>query len=186
MTISRNAPAVPALPAVTISDLHAHGDARGSLVVLETAHGSGRTPVPQQWNHVVSAANVLRGIHVHHERWDFLHLLDGVMSLALVDIRRDSAQFGVASVSELRASRPQRVCIPPGIAHGFLFTTDAVLLQGLSHPWDPNDELGCRWDAAGLNLPWQPEQPTLSQRDAQAGTFAAMVEAFHRMQVHGP
>ncbi len=37
MTISRNAPAVPALPAVTISDLHAHGDAKS--VTYKKARG---------------------------------------------------------------------------------------------------------------------------------------------------
>ena len=178
-------PKMPSLLDVTVLDLAAHADARGSLVAFEPVEHPVGTPAPVQWNNVRSKAHVLRGIHVHQIRWDFLYLIDGEMSLALVDIRHDSDDFGEATVLELCAGTPQRVCIPPGIAHGFLFNTDAVLLQGMSHLWDPADELGCHWTAPGSNIPWQPDSPLLSARDATAGSFSAMVEDFRHIQDAG-
>lgn len=165
-------------PGVRFIPLKNRDDERGSLVELYRAEWNDQAEPAVQWNHVISRPNVLRGIHVHHTHWDYLYIAHGSMELALIDIRRQSPRFGMAQVEKLQAEQPYSVLIPPGVAHGFYFTDAAVLIYGVSHCWNPDDELGCRWNDEVLEIPWKVTTPTLSNRDQTAGSFKQMVEDY--------
>lgn len=132
------------------------------------------TFAPAQWNVVSSNAGVLRGVHVHHRHDDYLCVVRGRAVVGLHDLRPDSPTRGRAAAVTLRAERPGAIVIPHGVAHGFWFPEPSVHLYAVSHAWDPDDELGCRWDDPELEIPWTPEAPLLSARDAAAGSVAEL------------
>ncbi len=159
---------------VLVRQLTSHGDHRGSVTeIFRQEWNTGIEPI--QWNCVHSQPNVLRGVHVHHIHQDYLFLAQGRMLLGLYDLREDSPSYNVSSFIELRGENAQTVTIPTGVAHGFYFTEPSTLIYSVSHYWNRDDELGCKWNAPELNLPWPTTNPSLSQRDLEAGSFQEML-----------
>jgi dTDP-4-dehydrorhamnose 3,5-epimerase len=72
------------------------------------------------------------------------------------------------------------VAVPPGVAHGFFFPEESVHVYAVSETFDPEDELGCRWDDPETGLDWPCTAPLLSERDEQAGSFRALRDAVAR------
>ncbi|HZP20383.1 MAG TPA: dTDP-4-dehydrorhamnose 3,5-epimerase family protein [Bauldia sp.] len=171
-------PAASDLPAgVVLRPLVRHSDERGSLV--EMFRGTWRDDLrPVQWNASSSGPGVLRGVHVHAVHTDYLTVVAGSMLLGLSDIRPDSPTRGHSVLLRLESAAPQAVVIPPGVAHGFYFDEPSLHIYGVTAYWDPDDELGCRFDSPELGLEWPDPSPRLSARDAAAGSYAAMLDAY--------
>jgi dTDP-4-dehydrorhamnose 3,5-epimerase len=129
---------------------------------------------PVQWNVVRSNPTVLRGVHVHHTHWDFLIILDGEALIQLHDMRVHSPSYTNSCSLSLSGTKLQALVIPPGVAHGFYFSTSAVHLYSVSSYWDTADELGCRFDDPALNISWPNCQPILSPRDATLGDYQVL------------
>jgi dTDP-4-dehydrorhamnose 3,5-epimerase len=162
---------------VVVRDLALHSDERGWLI--EIFRKSWHDPFrPVQWNASSSEAHVLRGVHVHRLHTDYLVVLAGAMLLALHDIRPSSPSHGRSVLLPLDGNAPKAVVIPPGVAHGFYFVEPAVHIYGVDEYWEGSDEIGCRFDSPELNLRWPNLTPSLSKRDAIAGTYSEMVRAF--------
>jgi dTDP-4-dehydrorhamnose 3,5-epimerase len=135
-------------------------------------------PAPLQWGASRSAANVLRGVHVHAKHWDYVVMLAGRMHLALHDMRADSPTTGRSVMVELDAAKPAMVSIPPGVAHGFYFPVASLNLTGASRYYDPPDHMRCRWDCPELGLAWPCAAPLLSPQDEAAGGYGALAQQF--------
>lgn len=158
---------------VQIAALEPFPDERGSFVeFFREEWGVG--PRPIQWNVVRSAADVLRGVHVHRGHHDFLTVASGTLLLGLHDLRPDSATHGTSCFLTLSADTPQAAAIPPGVCHGFYYPEPSVHVYGVTEYWNPADELGCRWDAPELGLDWPTTSPALSAKDRDAMTFERM------------
>ncbi len=162
---------------VLVRDLQRHADPRGGLAeIFREEWGLGAPAV--QWNAFDGAANSLRGVHVHMRHTDYLTVLRGRMLLALKDARRASAGFGAATVVELAEARLQTVHIPPGVAHAFYFPAPALVMNGVSHVWSGDDEIGCRWDDPELGFDWTVRDPVVSSRDGSAGGWRQLTDAY--------
>ncbi len=162
--------------------LMTHRDTRGDLTELYRREWPG-VPELRQWNVAHNGANVLRGMHVHPQHSDYLVLVQGEMLLGLHDIRRDSPSRGAAGIVRLRGDRLNWVLIRAGVVHGFYVPDGNLLIHGLTHEWSLDDELGCRWDDPTLGLEWPAiSDPCLSERDARAGSFGQLVEAYETAQ----
>lgn len=131
-----------------------------------------------QWNVASSAANVLRGVHVHLCHADYLVVLSGALVLGLHDIRPESGSAGLSCMITLDAAVPRAITIPPGVCHGFYFPIASTHIYAVSAYWDPDDELGCRFDAGELGLTWPSQTPHLSERDRCAVSYRQMCETF--------
>ncbi|AXS42659.1 dTDP-4-dehydrorhamnose 3,5-epimerase family protein [Breoghania sp. L-A4] len=152
-------------------------DARGGLVeIYRYEWGDDCDTV--QWNVVHSRENVIRGVHVHADHFDYLVVLSGTLVLGLHDIRTDSTTHRESDLITLEGNAPCSISIPPGVCHGFYFPVPTVYIYGLSAYWTPTEDLGCRYDCPELGLRWPSSDPVLSARDAAAGSFDAMNEAF--------
>ena len=150
---------------VRVTPLEPHRDERGSFTELHRiSWGVGVEPV--QWNAVRSHAGVLRGVHVHPRHDDYLIVSSGSATVGLRDLRPDSPTAGAATCVELRGDAPAGLTIPHGVAHGFLFHEPSLHIYAVSHYWDVDDELGCRWDDPALEIPWPDAEPLVSPRDA--------------------
>lgn len=152
---------------VRVTTLETYADDRGSLT--ELFRSSWDTGIePAQWNVTVSAPGVLRGVHVHIEHTDYVAVVEGRADVGLYDVRPRSASHGLATVVTLRGDPMAGLTIPPGIFHGLYFHERSVVMYGLSHGWDPSDDLACRWDDPDMAIPWPVRSPSLSDRDAGA------------------
>ncbi len=162
---------------VRVHDLALHDDERGRFAEVFRASW-GDEPTPVQWNLVRSDADVLRGVHVHRRHADWLCVVSGTLTLGLHDVRPGSTTVTASAMIELSGDEWRMVYIPAGVAHGFYFPEPTVHLYGVSHYWDPADELACRWDDPRLGLSWPCDRPLLSPRDRSAGGFDELATMF--------
>ena len=153
-------------------------DARGSLHEVHRV-GDG-DPQLRQWNFVTCTSNSVRGVHVHLRHTDHLAVVSGKFLFGLHDIRRDSPTFGCAALLDLDGARTRLLTIPPGVAHGFLCTEDGAQVYGMTHEWDPTDDLACRWDDRSLGFRLPAAAPIVSARDSAAGSLSQMTEDYAR------
>jgi dTDP-4-dehydrorhamnose 3,5-epimerase len=156
--------------------LTTHADSRGDLTeVLRVAwHDS---PRPVQWNVVNSKANVLRGVHVHRQHWDYFSLVAGEMLLGMHDMRQGLETCGLSVLLRLSDEALTGIIVPPGVAHGFYYVKPSMHVYAVSEYWDMNDELACRWDAPELGFDWPCRTPLISERDSRAMSYAELVAA---------
>src|SRR5262249_39791127 len=96
---------------VRLDELKAHVDERGWLAEIFRHEWSGLPPVCQ-WNITMSDANVLRGMHVHLKHTDYLTVIKGRVSAALLDLRPGSRSYRKPALIELAANRLAAIVIP--------------------------------------------------------------------------
>lgn len=168
---------VTAIPGVLVLEPRVFGDERGFF--LESFNqrafneATGLDVQFVQDNHSRSARGVLRGLHYQvppHEQGKLVRVVRGSVFDVAVDIRRDSPTFGRWVGVELSETNHRQVWIPPGLAHGFLVTSDSAdFLYKTTGYYHPNAERAIRWDDRTLGVAWPLEgAPVLSAKDAQA------------------
>jgi dTDP-4-dehydrorhamnose 3,5-epimerase len=127
-----------------------------------------------QDNHSRSAKGVLRGLHFQrapHAQGKLVRVTQGSVFDVAVDIRPDSATFGRWVGVKLSAHNHRQLWIPPGLAHGFLVTSDSAdFLYKTTDYYRPESEGSVRWDDPDLAIAWPLEglTPALSAKDAAA------------------
>jgi dTDP-4-dehydrorhamnose 3,5-epimerase len=157
-----------------------HVDDRGSVTeVYRREWGSGVEPL--QWVLLASAGGVLRGVHVHWRHDDYLVHVSGRVTVGLRDLRRGSPTEGLTSVLEMRDDDLSAMTIPHGVAHGFYYHVPSVQSLGVSHYYDPEDELGCHWADPALGMRWPVVEPRISARDAALPPLAVLLEQLDRV-----
>ena len=164
---------------VVLLPLRPHTDTRGTLTEVHRDEWMAGPPAVQ-FNVVTSTASVLRGVHVHAKHVDYLVLISGKMLLGLHDLRDWSPTYRASCIVALDGRQPQSVVTPCGVAHGFYFIEPSMHVYGVSHYWDPADEIACRWDCPELGLRWPVTTPLLSERDAVAGDYGQFTEKFRQ------
>lgn len=156
------------LDGVIFRDLLNLSDDRG--VLTEVFREEWNSIKPVQWNVVSSQANVVRGLHAHTVHTDVLTVISGSLVLGLVDLRPQSATRGNTAVVRMQPLKTS-VLIPVGVGHLFCFDEVTTFAYGVTDYWDPEDELGCRWDDPELDFSLPVSDPLLSVRDRNAGTL---------------
>jgi dTDP-4-dehydrorhamnose 3,5-epimerase len=134
-----------------------------------------------QDNHSRSARGVLRGLHFQrepHAQGKLVRVTQGSVFDVAVDIRRGSATFGRWVGIELSGANQRMMWLPPGMAHGFLVTSDSAdCLYKTTDYYAPQSEGCIRWDDPALAIDWPLEpgrEPLLTPRDRNAPTLAAI------------
>jgi dTDP-4-dehydrorhamnose 3,5-epimerase len=182
------------IPGVTWARLVRHSDERGSFRELWRARAfedldpaltgapAGRGPTFVQSNLSVSAAGVLRGLHLHRKQLDHWIVASGLAFVALVDVRPMLAGAAAPIVDARLAPADTTVSIPTGVAHGFLALETIELVYFVTNEYDGADELGFAWDDPTAQVPWPrvpatiDGRPILSDRDRQNPPLRALVE----------
>ena len=163
---------------VTVRAFDSIEDTRGALAEIHRDDWK-LAPRPVQWDLIRTKPNVLRGVHVHCLRWDYIIVVDGHGTIGLKDVRRRQASFGLNTVIEVTGDQPTVVTIPPGVAHGIYANTALKHLYGLTAGWDGSDnDLGCRYDDPTLGIDWPCTAPILLQRDLDLPDFATLVKQY--------
>ena len=174
-----------ALPEVLILEPRVFGDARGfffeSFNQRDFAHATRLDVEFVQDNHSRSVKGVLRGLHyqIQHPQGKLVRVTQGEVFDVVVDLRRDSPNFGKWDGVLLSANNKRQLWVPPGFAHGFVVTSDsAEFLYKTTDYWYPEFERSLLWNDPAVGVQWPIQgQPQLAAKDA-AGKSLAEAEVF--------
>lgn len=173
------------IPDVLLIEPKVFGDERGFF--LESFNQKafdaavGRHVAFVQDNHSRSAKGVLRGLHYQlppHAQGKLVRVTRGAVFDVAVDNRRDSPTYGRWVGVELSGENHRQLWIPPGLAHGFLVTSESAdFLYKTTEFYTPAAERAIRWDDPALAIEWPLAglTPTLSAKDLAAPTLADLV-----------
>jgi dTDP-4-dehydrorhamnose 3,5-epimerase len=83
--------------------------------------------------------------------------MQGMLQVALVDLRPRSATFGARNTIYLGQLRRWQLLIPPGVAHGYkvIGTEPALLVYLTDRFYDPSDEGRIPYDDQKIQYDWE-------------------------------
>ncbi len=162
------------IPGVLIFEPKVWGDARGFF--LETFHAeryreAGIQESFVQDNLSFSRQGVLRGLHFQNPKAQgkLVYVLQGSVWDVAVDIRRGSPTFGRWTAVELSGDNKRQIWVPPGMAHGFVVTSETALFAyKCTELYAPANEHAILWNDPDLGIKWPVEHPSLSAKDLNA------------------
>lgn len=167
-----------------VVDVEVFGDQRGYFMETynqKAFHDAGYDYVFVQDNQSKSRKGVLRGLHmqVNNPQGKLVRCIRGEVFDVGVDLRKGSPTFGKWHGEFLSEENKRQLFIPEGFAHGFLVISDeAEFCYKCTRLYDPNDELGIRFDDKDIDVKW-PEIDcgyTLSGKDLKQPSFREVVE----------
>tara|TARA_X000001036_G_scaffold206751_1_gene194389 strand:+ start:1794 stop:2318 length:525 start_codon:yes stop_codon:yes gene_type:complete len=125
-----------------------------------------------QDNQSRSKKNVIRGLHFQIEKPQIklIKVISGSIFDVVVDIRKQSKNFGKHISVELNAKDNKQLWIPEGFAHGFLVLSEIAEVQyKVSEFWDPELERSLLWSDEDLNINWPlSSNPIISSKDQKS------------------
>jgi dTDP-4-dehydrorhamnose 3,5-epimerase len=159
------------------------------LLITPTVLGDHRGYFMEVWNAEVFAAagidvrfvqdnqsgsrfGILRGLHYQVERpqGKLVRVVSGEVFDVAVDLRKGSATFAKWIGIKLSAENRQQLYIPPGLAHGFLVTSEsAEVAYKCTDFYSPGHERTLLWNDPDLAIGWPlpvGDLPTLSAKDS--------------------
>jgi dTDP-4-dehydrorhamnose 3,5-epimerase len=157
------------------------GDARGRFVETwqQKRYADAGMDLPfVQDNHSRSTYGVLRGLHFQKTRTQgkLVSVSLGSVFDVIVDIREGSPTYGQWYGVELTGDNAWQLWAPPGLAHGFVVTSDiAHFHYKVTDFYHPEDEGCIRWNDPVIGVRWPVEHPQLSGKDAAAPLWREMV-----------
>lgn len=169
-----------ALPEVLVIEPKVFGDDRGfffeSFNQRDFQQLTGLDLAFVQDNHSRSAKGVLRGLHyqIRQPQGKLVRVVCGEIFDVAVDLRRSSPNFGKWVGVTLSEQNKRQLWVPPGFAHGFVATSDAVeVLYKTTDYWYPEHERSLLWNDATVGVQWPiGGEPTLAAKDAAGKLFA--------------
>ncbi len=136
---------------------------------FQAATGLERTFV--QDNQSCSVQYVLRGLHyqIQHPQGKLVRVIQGEAFDVVVDIRRNSGNFGKWTGVTLSAENKRQLWVPEGFAHGFLVVSEtAEVNYKVTDYWYPEHERALLWNDPALGIQWPLcGAPVLAAKDAK-------------------
>lgn len=174
-----------AIDGVLIFEPKVFGDARGffmeSFNQKTFAEAVGSKVNFVQDNHSRSAKGVLRGLHYQkppHAQGKLVRVTQGSVYDVAVDIRHGSATFGQWVGVELSGENHRQLWLPPGMAHGFLVTSESAdFLYKTTDYYAPQAEGCVLWSDPALGITWPDVgmAPRLADKDAAAPPLSGVI-----------
>lgn len=126
---------------------------------------------PVQANHSRSEKGVLRGIHA--APWNkLITVTRGQVQQVVVDLRKDSPDFGKHYSIILGEDNFVSMYIPANLGNAFLVLSEVTDYNYLTTDyWAPGKELAVIFNDPQLNIKWELDSPTLSDKDLQNPTL---------------
>ena len=105
----------------------------------------------------LSYPGTIKAFHFHKHQTDCWVPVHGMLQIVLVDLRPDSATFGLRNTLYLGTLRPWQLVIPPGIGHGYkvIGQTPAMLVYLTDRTYNPADEGRIPHNDPGINYDWE-------------------------------
>lgn len=150
------------------------GDKRGYFVETwqkERYEAAGITLPFVQDNSSKSSHGILRGLHFQkkHPQGKLVSVSFGTVFDVAVDIRPHSPTYGKWYGAELTQENQWQLWISPGLAHGFVVTSEVAHFHyKCTEFYCPQDEGSIRWNDPQINVNWPITNPLLSEKDSIA------------------
>jgi dTDP-4-dehydrorhamnose 3,5-epimerase len=129
---------------------------------LEVARiGQGFTQEFPKESTQVSAAlsypGTIKAFHFHRRQTDCWVPVNGMLQVALVDLRSQSPTFGARNTMYVGTLRCWQLLIPPGVGHGYkvIGTGPALLVYLTDRFYDPQDEGRIPHDDRKIQYDWE-------------------------------
>ncbi len=115
---------------------------------------------PQESTQISAALSypgTVKAFHFHLRQTDCWAPLEGMLQIALVDLRPESSTFGVRNTLYAGSQRHWQILVPPGIAHGYkvIGTAPAILVYLTDRFYDPQDEGRIPYDDPNICYDWE-------------------------------
>ncbi len=170
------------LPGVIQIEPQVHRDARGFFLESFRADRFAAAGIDARFvqdNHSKSVRGTLRGLHMQLARpqGKLVRVVAGSVYDVAVDVRRGSPRFGAWFGIELSAENHRQLYVPPGLAHGFLVTSETAEFEyKCTDFYDPTSELSIAWNDPEIGIEWPISEPLLSAKDADAPRLADVID----------
>lgn len=180
------------LPGLLLVEPRVLQDSRGWFLEMykkSEFHKGGITDEFVQDNYARSVGKgTVRGLHYQKEpaaQGKLIRATAGEILDVVVDIRRGSPTFGHHIMVTLSEENKRMLWVPPGFAHGYCAMSEvSEVVYKVTHEYSPSHDRGIRWNDPALNIRWPIENPTLSQKDANAPLLADADNNFDWANAH--
>jgi dTDP-4-dehydrorhamnose 3,5-epimerase len=105
----------------------------------------------------MSYPGTIKAFHFHRRQTDCWVPMDGMLQVALVDLRPSSPTFGARNTLYVGTLRRWQLLIPPGVGHGYkvIGTSPALLVYLTDRFYDPEDEGRIPYDDPKIQYDWE-------------------------------
>lgn len=121
----------------------------------------------------------LRGMHWQaspHGEVKIVRCTRGAIFDVIIDLRPESATYMVHFGVELTAESGRALCVPEGVAHGFVTLEDASeVFYQMSAFHEPAYARGVRWNDPAFDIEWPVTNPILHPRDGAYPDYVPLV-----------
>ena len=148
--------------------------------VILPAAAQGIDFIPVQQSHSFNASRAtLRGMHYQlapHVESKLVRCIRGRVFDVVVDLRKDSPDFGKWLGLELSSEDGRSIYIPPGLAHGFITLEDNCELQyEMDVPYHQASARTLHWNSSDVGIEWPVQPVVISEKDSSANSELAQV-----------
>lgn len=114
-------------------------------------------PSSTQVSAALSYPGTIKAFHFHQHQTDLWVPANGMLQVALVDLRVDSSTFGHRNTMYVGNLRPWQIFIPPGIGHGYKVIGEqpAMLVYVTNRCYDPSDEGRIAYNEESIAYDWE-------------------------------
>jgi dTDP-4-dehydrorhamnose 3,5-epimerase len=105
----------------------------------------------------LSYPGTIKAFHFHRHQTDCWVPLNGMLQVALVDLRVESPTYGARNTLYVGAHRRWQLLVPPGIGHGYkvIGVEPAMLVYLTDRFYDPADEGRIPYDDPRIQYDWE-------------------------------
>lgn len=119
----------------------------------------------------------LRGFHYQkspHQEGKTLSCIKGKIFDVIIDLRNNSSTYMRWESFELSDENKNSIFIPPGCANAFLtLSSDCLIHYYCSKSYEPNSELGVRFNDPSFNIIWPHKPEVISEKDLSHPDYKA-------------
>jgi dTDP-4-dehydrorhamnose 3,5-epimerase len=114
-----------------------------------------------------SKKNVLRGIHYDNKTWKLIQCMHGEIFFVVVNMIKESEQYLKWESFILSDTNRHQVLVPPFFGNAHLVLSESCIFHyKMSEYYDPENEIGVKWNDPKLGIPWPVKDPILSEKDS--------------------
>ena len=128
-----------------------------------------------QDNESKSDKGVLRGLHFQkppYAQGKLVRVIKGSVMDVAVDLRKDSPTYGKWESVVLTEENKLQFWIPEGFAHGFVALEDNTIFNyKCTNVYNKESEGSILWNDPDININWNIDNPTLSEKDKISPLF---------------
>jgi len=148
------------IPGVHVRPYDIWPDDRGyflEVARMQQGLAAGFAPEETQVSAALSYPGTIKAFHFHLLQTDLWVTAQGMFQVVLVDLRPESATFGVKNTLYVGALKPWQILIPPGVGHGYKVIGEnaGMLVYVTNRLYNPKDEGRIPYDDASIAYDWE-------------------------------